>query len=143
MESLLLLTGLRTRSLLPLRLRNLKLAAPPRRHMVHIHPVDLLECTALAFNNAKVDDEGSDEQTSCEDIAVGEVDGAGDEGGEEAEQEVPEPVGGGGEGHALGAVLGGEELGDDGPDHGAPGHCECTITELDDGLEQQKEGGGG
>jgi hypothetical protein len=96
MERLLLLPAVSPRSLLPLSLRNLKLAALPRRHMVHVHPVDLLEGATLALNHAEVYDEGGDQQTAREDIPIREVDGAGDERGEEAQQEVPEPVGGGG-----------------------------------------------
>ena len=98
----------------------LEVLALPRDDIVDVHPVELLEGTAATFDDEEIDDEDGDEQTARKDIPVGEVDLVGDERGEEPDQEVPEPVGGGGQGHTLGAVLGGEELRGDSPDHGAP-----------------------
>jgi hypothetical protein len=48
----------------------------------------------LAFDDEEVDDERGDEVAGGEDVAVAEVDGFGDEGCEEGDEEVPEPVGG-------------------------------------------------
>jgi hypothetical protein len=48
----------------------------------------------LAFDDEEVDDERGDEVAGGEDVAVAEVDGFGDEGREEGDEEVPEPVGG-------------------------------------------------
>lgn len=99
---------------------NLELLALPWDDIVDVHPVELLEGTAATFDDEEIDDEDGDEQTAGKDIPVGEVDLVGDERGEETDQEVPEPIGGGGQGHTLSTVLGGEELRSDSPDHGAP-----------------------
>lgn len=96
--------------------------ALPRGDVVDVHPVELLEGTATTFNDAEVDDEDTEEETAGEDVAVGEVDLVCDEGSEESDEEVPEPVGGGGQGHTLRTVLGGEELGANRPNHGTPCH---------------------
>lgn len=102
--------------------RNLVRLALPRGNVVDVHPVELLEGAAASFNDAEVDDEDAEEETASEDVAVGKVDFVGDEGGEESDEEVPQPVGGGGQGHTLRTVLGGEELSANRPDHGTPGH---------------------
>jgi hypothetical protein len=70
------------------------LGALHRGDLFNIHGIELLEGAALAFNDEKVDDEGGDEVAGGEDVAVAEVDGFGDEWGEERDEEVPEPVGG-------------------------------------------------
>ena len=98
-------------------------AALPGSNLADVHVVELLEGTALAFDDEEVHDEDAREETAGKHVTVPEVDGAGDEGREETDQEVPGPVGRGGNGHTLGTVLGGEQFGDNGPDHGAPGHC--------------------
>lgn len=92
------------------------MGALPRGDALEVHGVNLLEGSALTLDDEEVDEDGGDEVAPGEHVAVTEVDGLGDEGGEEADEEVPSPVAGGGEGHSLGAVAGREELGLDGPD---------------------------
>ena len=98
------------------------LAALPGRNMVDIHVVQLLKGTVLTLDDEEIDNKDTDKQTPGEDITIGEVDVLGDEGCEETDEEVPQPVGGSGEGHSLGTILGGEELGGNSPNHRAPGH---------------------
>ena len=107
----------------PLRLPgDLILAALPGLDTVDVEPVELLESAAVGLDEEEVDDEGADEHAASEDVTVGEVDGRGDEGGEETDEEVPDPVGGRRDGHGLRTVLGGIQLGGNSPDHGTPGH---------------------
>lgn len=124
MVHLLLLATGRVLSRIPLTnlLWDHVLAALPGSNLVDIHPIQLLESTALALNHEEVDDKDSDEQAASKDVTVGKVDGASDESGEEGDEEVPGPVGGSGQSHTLGTVLGREKLSDDSPDHGSPGH---------------------
>lgn len=128
---LLRILGMRILLLFPVRIvvvgplgagGNLILAALPGSNMVDIHVVQLLEGTVLTLDNEEVDNEDTAKQTPGEDITIGEVDLSGDEWCEETDEEVPQPVRSSGEGHALGTVLGGEELGGNRPDHRAPGH---------------------
>lgn len=106
-------------------LRNLEAAALPRNNLVDIHPVKLLEGATLAFNDKEVDYADSHEEASREDVTVGKIDIVGDESCKEADEEIPQPVGCGSQSHTLGTVLGGEELGHNGPDHRTPGHSIC------------------
>lgn len=101
---------------------DLKFAALPGLDLVDVQPVKLLKSTALTLHDEEIDDKGTDEHAAGENVSVGKVDGAGDEGSEETDQEVPGPVGSNGQSHTLGTVLGGVQLGGDGPDHGSPGH---------------------
>ena len=64
-----------------------------------------------------------------------------DEGGEERNEEVPQPVGGGGQSHAGRAVAGRVQLGDDGPDEGTPGGGEGDDEQA--GEDDQDVAGGG
>lgn len=120
MRHLLLLPGRGVVCILVAR-NHIRLALP-RSDVVDVHPVELLEGTAATFNDTEVDDEDAEEETAGEDVAVGKVDLVCDEGGEESDEEVPQPVGGGGQGHTLRTVLGGEELGANRPDHRTPCH---------------------
>lgn len=92
--------------------------------MLQVHRVDLLKGPALALDDKEEDNQAADEVATSKDVAQGEVDVAGDKGGEEGEQEVPQPVAGRCQGHALCAVLGWVELGNDGPHHRSPCRCE-------------------
>lgn len=85
-----------------------------------VHGVDLLEGALLGLVDEEEGDEDADEAAAGEDVAVAVVDGAGDPGGEEGDEEVPQPVGGRAETHGGGAVAGREHLTDDGPDEGTP-----------------------
>lgn len=101
----------------------------PRRDALDVHGVQLLEGAALALDDEEIDQQAADDVAPGEDVAVAEIDGARDEGGEEGEQEVPQPVAGGAQRHALGAVARGVQLAGDGPDHGAPGGGEAEDEE--------------
>ena len=79
--------------------------AVPRLDAEDVHGVDLLQAAALALAQEEVDDDGAGETAPREDVAVAVVDARGDEGREEGEQEVPHPVAGGREGHALCPVV--------------------------------------
>lgn len=59
------------------------------------------------------------------------------------DSQVANPVAGGGEGHAPGAVLRGEELGDRGPREGTPGGGERGDGETGEGDEDTTSLGGG
>lgn len=65
--------------------RNLIRRALPWRDVVHVHPVQFLQCTVLALDDKKVDDEDAGEKTAGEDIAQGKVDLGCDEGREESD----------------------------------------------------------
>ena len=85
----------------------------------------------MPFDDEEVDEETAEDIAPSEHIAVAEVDSRRNEGREERQQEVPEPIGRCGESHALCTVSTGEEFTADGPDHGAP-RC---------GESKNKEGG--
>lgn len=75
---------------------NLVAATLPRGDLVDVHPVQLFQRTALAFDDEEVDDNDGDNEASGKDVAVGEVNRARDERSEETDEEVPGPVGRGG-----------------------------------------------
>jgi hypothetical protein len=64
------------------------LGALAGRDVHDVHCVDLLEGASLCFTEEEVDDDGAEEVAGGEDVAVAVVDGAGDEGGEEGDEEV-------------------------------------------------------
>ena len=70
----------------------------------------------------EVDNDGTRQVARREDETVTELDGTGDERREEGNEEVPEPVAGGGNGGLLGTRARGEGLTDENPDTGRPGH---------------------
>lgn len=86
----------------------------------NVHGVDLLEGPLLRLVDEEEGDQDTEETAAGKDVAVAVVDGARDPGGEEGDEEVPQPVGGGAETHGDGAVAGGEHFSDDGPDEGTP-----------------------
>lgn len=86
-----------------------------------VHGVDLLERTVLGLDDEEVDNNGKTETATTEDETEEPVDRVDDDGREERNQEVPDPVGGSGETHAGGTVAGRVQLSDDGPDKGSPG----------------------
>ena len=85
---------------------SLPLRTLPGRDVQDVHGVDLLEGTALGLVDKEVDGEDPGEAAAGEDVAVGKVDGVGDEGGEEGDEEVPGPVGGCGDTDGDGTVAG-------------------------------------
>ena len=96
--------------------------ALPWGNVVDVHPVEFLEGTATTFDDTEVDDEDSKEETPGEHVTVGKVDFVGDERREESNQEIPQPVGCGGQRHTLSTVFRGEKLSSNCPDHRAPCH---------------------
>ena len=102
--------------------RDLEVLALPRRNVVDVHPVEFFESAPATFDDAEVDDEDTEEETAGKHISVGKVDLSRDEGREETDKEVPEPVAGGGQGHTLRTVLRGEQFGGNSPDHRTPCH---------------------
>ena len=110
-------------------LGGLPLGALPRGDMQHVHGVDFLEGTALGLVDEEVRDEDACEAAAGEHVAVGVVDGGGDEGREEGDEEVPGPVGGGGDADGDGTVAGWVQLAADSPDHRAPGGgVACVVV---------------
>jgi hypothetical protein len=64
------------------------LGALAGRDVHDVHGVDFLEGAAAGLAEEEVDDDGAEEVAGGEDVAVAVVDGAGDEGGEEGDEEV-------------------------------------------------------
>lgn len=95
----------------------------------NVHGVDLLEGAALGLVDEEEGDEDTEEAAAGEDVAVAVANGGGDPGCEEGDEEVPQPVGGGAEGHSDGTVAGWEHFTDDGPDKRTP-LFECGLAEL-------------
>jgi hypothetical protein len=102
--------------------RHLKVAALPGSHLVDIHPVKFFQGTAFTLDDEEVNDESSDKQAASEDVTICKINGASNKGSEESDEEVPEPIGCGGESHTLRTILGGEQFGGNGPDHRPPSH---------------------
>jgi hypothetical protein len=100
-----------------------------------VHGVDLLEAAVLTFDQEEEHDEDKDGTAAGEYQAIQVVDGVGNEAGEEAEHEVPEPVTGGGDGHAGGPVFCRVQFSGHGPDNGAPGRRECNNKQAREGDE--------
>lgn len=94
-----------------------------------VHGVDLLKSATLGLVDEEEYNENGEEAAGGKDVAVAEVDGVGDEGGEEGDQEVPGPVGGGSNTHADSAVLEGVHLTTDSPDNRTPGGSEADNEE--------------
>lgn len=93
-----------------------------------VHGVDLLEGAALGLVDEEEGDEDTEEAAASKDVAVAVADGGGDPRGEEGDEEVPQPVGGGAERHGDGTVAGWEHFTDDGPDKRSP-LFECGLAE--------------
>lgn len=100
--------------------RRRPLGASPRLDVLQVHGVNFLKTATLAFNDEEVDNQTSNKVASSKDVTVQEIDITSNEGCEETNAEVPGPVGRSRNGHSLGSVSGGENLGLDGPDHGTP-----------------------
>ena len=94
-----------------------------------VHGVDLLKGPALGLVDEEEDNEDGEEAASSEDVTVTEVDGVGDEGGEEGDEEIPGPVGSSGNTHADSAVLEGVHFTTDSPDNRTPGGGEADNEE--------------
>lgn len=103
--------------------------ALPWLDVLDVHGVDLLESATLGLADEEVDNHGGSKGTASKHVAVLEVNGAGNEGGEEGNQEIPGPVGGSRNTHAGGAVAGWVEFTDNSPDDRSPGGCEADNEE--------------
>jgi hypothetical protein len=73
------------------RLLRVPFCALSRRDIGKVHGVDFLKGALAGFHEKEIDDDSGEEVAACKDVAVAEVDGGGDESGEEGEHEVPEP----------------------------------------------------
>lgn len=114
------------------------LCAVPRLALwVVVHQVDLLERQALGFVVEKEDDEHCEEVAPGKDVAVLVPDAVDDEGREEGEQEVPDPVAGRGEGGAVGADAEGEDFANCDPDAGSPCGREARLRSAGKMLEKE------
>lgn len=85
-----------------------------------VHGVDLLKGALLGLVDEEEGDQDAEEAAAGKDVAILVADGTGDPRGEEGDEEVPQPVGGGAETHGHGTVPRGEHLSDNGPDKGTP-----------------------
>lgn len=101
------------------------------------HLVDLLEGKTLGLGDEEVGvDEGAgaegapDEEDLGTEVALVSVDHVGGDDGDDA---VPQPVGGGGEGDTAGTDGQGEDLADDDPGTGAPSGGEEEDVDADEG----------
>lgn len=109
--------------------RNNPLATLPRFDIHEIHGIDLLKRAALPLDDEEVNADSSQHIAGRKDVPVPEINVTGNEGREESEQEVPEPVRGGRKRHALGPVARRIQLAANSPDHGAPGGREAEDEE--------------
>jgi hypothetical protein len=96
----------------------------PRLDSQDIHLVNFLQCSALGFQEEKVHSQGCNCAAAGKHVSVSKVNGRGDEGGEEGEKEIPDPVRGGGHCHTLRSIAGGIQLAVCCPNHRAPCACE-------------------
>jgi hypothetical protein len=87
---------------------------------IEICRVNLLNRAALALNDKEVHNHGSQKVTPGKDISIAKVNVAHNKGCKETNIEIPDPVTGRRQRHALGAISRGEDLSLDRPDHGPP-----------------------
>jgi hypothetical protein len=80
--------------------RRVPVLALPRRDAQDVHGVDFLERAAVGLAHEEIHDDRAGETAAREDVAVAVVDGGGDVRCEEADEEVPYPIGRG-----LGTML--------------------------------------
>jgi hypothetical protein len=103
------------------------------RSGVLVEHIDLLERKALCLGHAEVREDSREEARRAPDkedlhAEVGVPGARVDEVGRGvADAEVPEPVGGSGHAHSLGANSEREDLAGDDPGDGAPGGCEACL----------------
>lgn len=101
----------------------------PGLNLEDVHGVNLFQGPALGLVDEEEDNKDGEETAGSKDVTVAEVDGVGDEGGEEGDEEVPGPIGGSGNTHADSAVLEGVHLTTDSPDDRTPGGSEADDEE--------------
>lgn len=100
-----------------------------------VHGVDLLEGALLGLVDEEEGHQHAEEAAARKHVAVAVVDGARDPGGEEGDEEVPQPVGGCAETHGHGTVAGREHLTDDGPHKRTP-LSEYGLAFVEPGTEE-------
>lgn len=109
-----------------------------------VHGVDFLKRAVLGLNDEEVDDPEKGEAADTENHSVPVVNLVSDEGGEERDQEVEQPVGGGSESHTWGTVAGWVQLSNDGPDERSPGGGKGADEEAgEDDQDFSLDGGAG
>lgn len=89
---------------------------PRLARRVAVHHVDALQRQVRGLVQEEVDDDRAGEVARREDEPVAVLDRGDDEGGEEREEEVPQPVARGGERSLAGARARGEGFTDENPD---------------------------
>lgn len=83
-----------------------------------------MSSSALGFQEEKVHSQGCNCAAAGKHVSVSKVNGQGNEGGEEGDKEVPDPVRGGGHCHTLRSIAGRIQLAICCPNHRAPCACE-------------------
>lgn len=111
--------------------------------MLDIHGVNLLKSAALGLADEEVDNDGSSKRAGSKNVAIFEVNSAGDEWGEEGDQKVPCPVGGGCDSHAGCSITGRVEFTDNRPDDRSPGGCKTNDEEAGEDNQGGTGLGGG
>jgi hypothetical protein len=99
-----------------------------RRHSLNVHGIQFLQSPALALQHEEIHNGSCRQVAAGEDVSILEVDGFGNEGREERDEEVPDPVRCGRQGHALRTVATRVQLPGDCPHHGTP-RCGETKDE--------------
>lgn len=92
-----------------------------RIHPHHIHSINLFQAAILTLNHKEVNDEEQRQTATRKHEPIQPLDRRNDTRREEADQKVPKPITRRRERHARAPVFRRVELGDDGPDQGAPG----------------------
>ena len=127
------------------RTRRNPLAALPRLHFANIHGINLLQSPPLRLAHKEIHDQDSCEIAGRENVSVFESNITDNEGREEGDEEVPDPVRGRHERHAASAVVRREKLADNAPDDRTP----CRGVEGDEKAREDDHrraggrGGGG
>lgn len=117
-------------------------AGVPGADLLLVHGLDLLKTAVLGLDHKEVDESGKGQAAAGEHQAVKVADVVGDGTGEERHEEVPEPVGRGGQGHGRSAVASGVELSNDSPDERTPSGGESDDKEAGENDEDVAGGGG-
>lgn len=109
----------------------------------HVHSIDLLKRTVLGLDHEEVHDPEEEEARNTEDKTVVVVNAVGDESRDERDDEVKEPVGRSGEGHASRAVASWVKLTNDSPDERSPGGRETDDEQASENDHDVTGGRGG
>ena len=96
------------------------LGALPWLDVENVHGIGLLETTTLTLTDEEISDDGTSQAAGGEDVSVLVVDGAGNVWCEEGDEEIPDPVRGGGETHSGGSVASRVDFSSNAPDDWPP-----------------------